>query len=260
MSDVEYDLTISTARLANLNSSLDKTTDEYKKIAEERAQKFYDERVSELNKEYEEIRADWQAVTLKEVADYKYIKAQSLDLQDKVKTLEATQLAYIQMKKREEEMRIKQDYYRPLLADNAEQEIKLLRDTQLHMTRKDAIDKVIWECYYKPAYNALMSRLCLTSQEKTCGIYKITCVDTDKPYIGQSVDIRDRFKQHIRSALSSDSTTNKLYQEMKKYGPENFTFEIVEEIPKERLNDREKYWIEFYRTCEWGLNSTKGGS
>jgi hypothetical protein len=26
------------------------------------------------------------------------------------------------------------------------------------------------------------------------------------------------------------------------YGPENFTYEIIEECPKEQLDEKEKYW------------------
>lgn len=47
---------------------------------------------------------------------------------------------------------------------------------------------------------------------------------------------------------------------MKKDGVENFTFEILEEVPRASLNEREIYWIEFYKTKEYGLNDTKGGA
>ena len=95
---------------------------------------------------------------------------------------------------------------------------------------------------------------------KVCGIYKITSLISDKIYIGQSVDIRERMKTHIKTGLSNDQATNKLYQAMKKDGIENFTFELLEEIPRNELNDREKYWIEFYKSKEVGLNGTVGGA
>lgn len=47
---------------------------------------------------------------------------------------------------------------------------------------------------------------------------------------------------------------------MKKSGVHNFTFEILEEVPKTQLNEREIYWIDFYKTKDFGLNSTNGGS
>ena len=61
-----------------------------------------------------------------------------------------------------------------------------------------------------------------------CGIYKITNKQTGDIYIGQSVNIADRWKQHIKCGLGIDaSATNKLYNNMQKYGVWNFTFEIL---------------------------------
>ena len=45
---------------------------------------------------------------------------------------------------------------------------------------------------------------------------------------------------------------------MSKEGPENFTFEILEEVPRQQLNEREKYYIGFYQTVKFGLNVLKG--
>jgi hypothetical protein len=45
---------------------------------------------------------------------------------------------------------------------------------------------------------------------------------------------------------------------MQKDGLENFTFELVEEVPKDKLTEREKYWINFYGSKEYGLNERNG--
>ena len=41
---------------------------------------------------------------------------------------------------------------------------------------------------------------------------------------------------------------------MYEQGVENFTFEILEECLPEELNDKEKYWIDFYNGVEYGYN------
>lgn len=48
---------------------------------------------------------------------------------------------------------------------------------------------------------------------------------------------------------------------MRKYGKENFTFEIIELCPEDNniLSTREKYWIDFYNSYEEGYNETRGG-
>jgi hypothetical protein len=68
-------------------------------------------------------------------------------------------------------------------------------------------------------------------------------------------------KQHIKAGLGiGASATNKLYQSMLEYGVHNFTFELLEECPKEQLNEKEVFWIETYQSNKFGLNTTKGGS
>lgn len=38
-----------------------------------------------------------------------------------------------------------------------------------------------------------------------------------------------------------------------------FTFELLEECSKDKLNEREKFWIDFYQSDKIGMNS-KGGN
>ena len=157
-------------------------------------------------------------------------------------------------------MLAKKDYYRLNLSKNDLDDIDYLRKAQTIISHKEAIDKVIWDVYYKPAYDILMTHVFPNKKDKVCGIYKITCLTTDKAYVGQSVDIKERFKQHIKSSISYLSTSNKLYSEMKLYSPTDFLFELLEEVPRTDLNEREIYYIDLYKTNEFGLNSTRGGS
>lgn len=65
-------------------------------------------------------------------------------------------------------------------------------------------------------------------------------------YIGQAVNIADRFKQHIKCGLGIDAPQTKLYKAMLEDGVENFRFEVIEKCEQSELNDKEKYWIDFY--------------
>lgn len=241
----------------NILQSLIKTQDEMRKSAQKRAEEDYQSRVSALLKQYEE-KENQLSLTFdaksRDLSDKIAIEA------DKLAQLQAKQLAYIQAQQRQEEIQLKQDYYKLILSNEDLQDIMLLRDIQPKVRKKDAVDKVIYETYYRAPYNLLMSHLFGPKADKVCGIYKITDLVTGKSYIGQSVDIKERLKTHIKTGLSSSISTNKLYQAMKKDGVENFTFEILEEVPRASLNEREIYWIEFYKTKEYGLNDTKGGA
>lgn len=71
------------------------------------------------------------------------------------------------------------------------------------------------------------------------GIYKITNKINGKFYIGQSVDIDRRFMEH----RTPHGTMNSIKLAMRKYGMENFSFEVIEECSEDKLNEREMYWI-----------------
>lgn len=83
-------------------------------------------------------------------------------------------------------------------------------------------------------------------------------------YVGQTVNLKIRHKQHI--FYDPFNINNKEYdyplsRGIRKYGEDEYELIILEEnIPKEKLNEREKYWIRFYDTCFNGYNQTIGGS
>lgn len=72
------------------------------------------------------------------------------------------------------------------------------------------------------------------------GIYIITNLINGKRYIGQSIDIEKRFWGH---RCISHETNVHLKRALKKYGKENFKYEVLEECLPEELDDREIYYI-----------------
>ena len=92
----------------------------------------------------------------------------------------------------------------------------------------------------------------------SCGIYKIENQVNQKVYIGQSTNISTRWRRH-RSEVSNLNNSYPLYRAMRKYGLENFSFEIIEECFKEDLDSRERYWIKEFDSYYNGYNQTSGG-
>ena len=45
---------------------------------------------------------------------------------------------------------------------------------------------------------------------------------------------------------------------MQEEGIWNFSWELLEECPREQLNEKERYYIELYQSESFGYNSTKG--
>lgn len=93
------------------------------------------------------------------------------------------------------------------------------------------------------------------------GIYKITNLIDGTSYIGQSTQIKEREKRHWKTAYDEKdhSYNNPLYRAIRKYGLENFSFEIIKECLVQDLNEEEKYWIKYYDTFFNGYNLTFGG-
>lgn len=89
----------------------------------------------------------------------------------------------------------------------------------------------------------------------TTGIYKITNKINGHYYIGQSVDIDKRFREHCFSArhLDDKDHNSPIHLAIAKYGKNNFTLELLENCDKTELNEREVYWIRL-------LEATKNGN
>lgn len=86
-----------------------------------------------------------------------------------------------------------------------------------------------------------------------CGIYKITNKETNECYIGQSIDVYGRLKQHS----SNKYNENDWHQRFQKY-PELYTFEVLTRCNPEDLDDEEAYYIYKYNSVNKGYNKTKG--
>jgi len=92
---------------------------------------------------------------------------------------------------------------------------------------------------------------------KTCGIYSITNKINGKCYVGQSIDIERKFKQHRNG---HDSSSQYLKNAIAKYGFDNFDFVTIEECDPNDLNYKEQFWVlELDTMVPNGYNLTSGG-
>lgn len=93
------------------------------------------------------------------------------------------------------------------------------------------------------------------------GIYKIENLINGHKYIGQSTDIEDRWTKEKQRAFQpkAHDYNYPLSRAFRKYGVNNFSFEIIEECTEEELNERERYWVQYYDTFFNGYNQTLGG-
>ena len=158
---------------------------------------------------------------------------------------------------REKEDQTKRMFYQLQIPKTQISDMTKLEEWKRELNDPSIVSKIIWSSYVIKPASDLCNRVLGTSA--VCGIYKITNILTGDIYIGQSVNIADRWKNHIKCGLGIDaSSTNKLYNNMQEYGVWNFTFEILQKCSRDKLNEKERFWIEMYQSNKVGLNVTKG--
>lgn len=161
--------------------------------------------------------------------------------------------AAIEDAKRQEEMKTQSEFYKLQISVEDLDDICELKQVEKRLSKKEVLNKLIYKVYFEKPYTDLIGRV--VGKEVKTGIYKITNTLNQKVYIGQAVNIAERWKQHIKRALGAEPLTqNKLYPAMQKDGVWNFTFEIVEVCDKSKLSEREQYWQKFFGAKEYGYS------
>ena len=97
---------------------------------------------------------------------------------------------------------------------------------------------------------------------KKSGIYCIENLINCKKYIGQSVNIESRWSQHKSELNENKHFNDYLQKSWNKYGADSFSFYVLEFCDIEQLDEREVYYINFYKTLnrDKGYNLMSGGT
>lgn len=167
--------------------------------------------------------------------------------------------AAIEDQKRKDSEKMQQQFYQVQISELDLKEVKKIRDILPYMRNERPLCKAIWESYYRTPCNDLIARI-INKQNGQTGIYKITNQLDSKVYIGQAVNLTDRIRTHIKAGLGIDTPNSILYKAMRHDGVENFSFEIMEYCSQQELNEKEKFWIDYFFSQDWGYNMTSGGA
>lgn len=159
----------------------------------------------------------------------------------------------VENNKRAQKIKEEKEFFKLKIPQEDLEEIQKLKEVSKVLRNQEPLNKVIWKVYYEKPTLDLIGRI-VGAKEKI-GIYKITNLSNQMCYVGQSNQIGERFKQHIKRGLGAEAATkNKLYPAMKEFGVENFSFEIIEECDLNLLNEKEQYWQEVFHAKDFGYS------
>jgi len=78
---------------------------------------------------------------------------------------------------------------------------------------------------------------------RASGIYQIQSIFNEKRYIGSTINLKSRRKDHFKD-LEEGRNNRYLQMHVRKYGVADLIFSILEFCPKEKLIEREQYWMD----------------
>lgn len=238
------------------------------------------ERLQDLDAQAEKLREKDKALIQKEIDDWaksaqeaanfnadrlifllqEKINCKELELSDLKEVINEYKLTHDTINKniaRARELAENVEFYTVQIPDSYKNDIEILNSVRTRLTKHDLLDKLIYDNYVRNSVNEMLKRV--LQGRAPCGIYKITRLSTQEVYIGKSTDIKKRWQQHCQSAYHCGTISHStLHTTMEKDGIWNFTWEILEEVEKDHLSEREKFWIDFYDSKNYGLNEKRG--
>lgn len=259
-----------------LFSSLEKEYETLKEKSKEKLKQYEEEERKKINEKLKEIQQYCEEIISKEVntkknqeeidcqKELQLIKEEyelkKLDLQSEIIDIEKN---YAKLKnqvdnatlaaKREEEKKNNIKFYQINLSQEDKEDIKKLKEIEKKLSRPDVLNKLIYKVYLEKPTTDLVNRV--IGPDTVTGIYKITNTVNQMTYVGQSVDLKARWRQHIKRGIGAETPLkNKLYPAMEEFGVWNFTFEVVEICKKEELNEREQFWQEYFNAKTYGYS------
>lgn len=203
---------------------------------------YYSKQEADISKQYETRKSALDAEIL-------FLKSQLDDFRARQ---ESVHEAILRQKQLEE----KEDFYSLQVSENDKDDIAVLQRMDLKLHNRDVIPKLIWDLFIRRPAQEMIKRV--TGGRSISGIYKITNKQTHEAYIGKTTDISTRWQNHLKTAVGLEGAAKStLHTRLAADGIWNYTFEILEEVPKDQLSAREVFYIDLYGTKKQ-LNMKEG--
>lgn len=234
-----------------LESDINKEVEESRRQRHLEVNRTLEERIAALrdkeSREEEELMQRFEQFKL-------LYDVQKEEIEQKLQSLKSAEAAAVAARIRMYEEANKEKFYTIQIEESDAEEIDELLDILPKLRNPIPLRKALFDIYYRQPVKDMIYRV-VGPDERPSGIYKITLIETGECYIGQSVDIGSRFMQHIRRGFGIDDvSSSKLYAAMLKHSLHKFKFEVVERCNEELLNEKEKYWADYFKSREFGFS------
>ena len=198
------------------------------------------EKIEYYNKETEQFLTEQVLLKAKYQEQVNQIKKELDDFSEK-------QAAINEAIRRKRELEEAEDFFRINVPEEDQEDIEVFNTIAPRLRNKEALNKLIFSVFIQRPMDEMIKRI--TGGREISGIYKITYLKTGEAYIGKTTNMKKRWSEHVKSALDIGTIAHSsFHNRLRKDGLWNYTFEILEEVPKENLTEREKFYIKLYGT------------
>lgn len=159
---------------------------------------------------------------------------------------------------REKALQDEENFYKVCLSDDDIDDLSIIKEIEHRFNNKMVLYRAAFDCYIKKPAQEMIKRV-LNGRDPS-GIYCITYRPTGEIYIGRSTHVGKRWMEHIKNAakVGNQIAHTSLHTKMERDGIWNFGFQLLEEVEKEKLGEREKFYIDLYGS-KMLLNEKSGG-
>lgn len=255
--EIEQNIKIKIQELNDISKSIENNFE----TKENLSRKAFENYCDLLDNHYKEKEKEYQEHLSLLGTSYEKYQLNLIQKTDKLKqeleSIKATRTAAIQAQIKEQEIKEQREFY--MLCPNTKDidDIKRLEKIKPDLHNPRVLSMLIWSTFFQKPMTSLCNNVLGTAT--VTGIYKITNQENDMCYIGQAVDVATRWKNHAKCGLGIDTPAgNKLYKAMQEEGIWNFSWELLEACSREKLNEKEKFYIDLYQSKDFGYNTTKG--
>ena len=249
----EYNKEVDTMeeRLSLRQSALDKTYETTKEAKQQALRLIIEQAERDKDNRLAAIALE---IAAREEQNNEFLAAKAMEeenLQNKINSL----IEPLRNYEREKQEKL---FYTVQVPENYRADIEyLLTNVADKIEHPDIISKLIWSEYVKPSLDETFKRIGIKEEP---GIYKLTNMDDQKCYIGKSTNVKKRIIDHFKGSIGIKSIADQaVHHAMLETGLWNWTVEVITYCDKDKLNELEKYYIDFFKSQEFGYNKRDGG-